>query len=243
MFRAHCARDGHPVLEFTDPAACEQHMVAVHHAAIPPHPLSRFRTYRRDPEYPLKPWKRPPRRAYAPKPLDPGQPITYIEATGGWNDGQWIDQAEITRTGAIWSGGPATVPRSLWVVPDDHPASVVLVRWDEHWQHGGRYALAEADDLWRDTVRRKGVYVVSEGMPDAHSSIYGSGRRRTETCSVHTDPDCPEARGKPRITKVKTTSPKINTMVEALLEQKANASQNNWCMRCVWLRADIDVAA
>src|SRR5437867_2615259 len=85
-------------------------------------------------------WKVPPRREYRPRPMDPGQRVTWtVTIPGRWErpghmegdtyigpSGKWIEAVTYTREGVIWS--VATSASSWWVTPVDDPVSPVVVR-------------------------------------------------------------------------------------------------------------------
>lgn len=155
----------------------------------------------------LTPRRPPAVRPYAPKPLDPGQAITWAREIPGywtgatWGDGTWIPGDRVTRTGVIWSAGPH--PRSLWVTPDDAPGYPVLVSLPtpKRAEAGDGPAeimsaeLARAATRRGENLRRHGaVFAVLEEVRRA----YGRYGCETEVLSYHCDPDCPHAAGKDR---------------------------------------------
>jgi len=165
-------------------------------------------------------WKPPARRQYTPKPMDPGQRVTWHVRIDGHHavpprmvGGQyrggtgWVDATEFTRTGTIWS--VATSATSWWAVPDDEPGNAVIVRragksYRHHWPEGTLYQTREHEN-WRDAVRRAenvrrhGVFAVIERTDPGR---YDYGYRRnvpdTHTLRWHTGQNCPDAAGMPR---------------------------------------------
>jgi hypothetical protein len=165
-------------------------------------------------------WRPPARREYWPKPMDPGQRITWtVTIPGRWErpgymdgdvyhgpTGKWIEAVKYDREGTIWADGPSG--STWWVTPDDEPVNPVVVRRQgkkfscEH-REGELFETREWSS-WRDgircaeNVRCRGVFaVVHETL--AKTSGWGWGERREEKIvRWHADPDCPEAAGKPR---------------------------------------------
>lgn len=132
-----------------------------------------------------KPWKAPKPREYAPKPLDPGQPV------------EW-DADGVTRTGVIW--GHADRPSSWWAQPDDAPASPVLVQkargsTDERLHEiTGAAEEARANLIRGNIVRERGIRPVIQARTDPAPG--GSDRRTWLHLQWHCDPACPRADGK-----------------------------------------------
>ena len=77
-------------------------------------------------------WKPPPRRDYAPKPMDPGQVVVWTHRIRGYwtvpsrydpeantcTPAQgWIPAVDTERIGTIWSDGSSA--STWWVLPDD----------------------------------------------------------------------------------------------------------------------------
>ena len=136
------------------------------------------------------PWKPPPRKQWAPKPMDPGQPVKWavyepgrwerpggmpvIDQVTGGPSGTWRESRTYSRAGTIWSPGPDG-PNTWWAIPDDAPAEPVVVR-----RHGRKFSFEyregdlHQDDGWSDwrariaraeNVRRRGLYpVVDENL-------------------------------------------------------------------------------
>lgn len=129
-------------------------------------------------------WKMPSRRDYNPKPMDPGQPVTWtVKVDGRWTipahmdgdvyhgpSGEYIKPYSYTRTGTVWS--VATSATCWWVVPDDDPRHPVIVR-----RHGKKFSLDHNEgelyqtrehQNWRqairaaETVRAHGMFPVIE---------------------------------------------------------------------------------
>jgi hypothetical protein len=111
-------------------------------------------------------------REYAPKPLDPGQPV------------EW-DAGGVTRTGVIWDR--ADRPNSFWAQPEEDPAHpVYLSRYGKDGplhEVPGAAGKARANIVRGNLVRQRGIYAV----------IHRTGYR--EAACWHTDPDCPRAAG------------------------------------------------
>jgi hypothetical protein len=129
-------------------------------------------------------WKPPARREYNPKPMDPGQPVTWLVRVDGrytvparmedgvyhGPSGEWIPGYTYERTGTIWS--QATSPASWWVAPDDDPANPVIIRrhgkkFSSDWREGQLHETREHAG-WRaairaaETVRAHGMFAVVE---------------------------------------------------------------------------------
>jgi hypothetical protein len=163
-----------------------------------------------------KPWK-PPRTtaAYAPKQMDPGQPIKWTQVIEGyWQHGYNPDEPEsnvrvseqrVARTGVIWS--VATHANEFWVQPDDDPAHPVLVKRAgkrDHSQNEGDlfevpgHAEAATAQVHRaEIIRRRGIFPVIDSQ-----SVYDDGYQRGRTNHIylrwHSDPHCSQAAGKDR---------------------------------------------
>jgi hypothetical protein len=186
------------------------------------------------------------RREYQPKPLDPGQPVSWTRATPGhwtgeqWGDGEWVPGATTERTGVIWSAGPH--PRGLWVTPDDAPDYPVQVTMPtpkraEQGAVPGETMTAEAARLATqraENVRQRGVYsVVQDTRP-----VRGSWPARTENVyRWHADPDCPDAAGKDRAAGSDPFGRYSARGVLAMLTgETTEGNSPSWlCRRCVWL--------
>jgi hypothetical protein len=163
-------------------------------------------------------WKVPPRREYKPKPLDPGQPVTWtVKVEGRWTiparmdgdvyhgpSGEYIKPYSYTRTGTVWS--VATSASCWWVVPDDDPRNPVVVRrhgkkWSMDYREGQLYQTREHEG-WRENirraenVRRRGVFAAVD-REDRTRSWSGPGTV-WKTVTWHCDPQCPQAAGKVR---------------------------------------------
>jgi hypothetical protein len=162
-------------------------------------------------------WKVPPRREYNPKPMDPGQRITWTVTIPGRHEhpgymdgdtyhgpaGKWIEAVTCTREGVIWS--VATSASSWWVTPDDDPAGPVVVRRAGKSQHQYREGqLFQSGECagWRDgirraeNVRRRGIFAVVDSEYTTRS--WSGPGTVWKTLTWHCDPDCPAAAGKPR---------------------------------------------
>ena len=81
----------------------------------------------------VRPWKPPARREYRPKPMDPGQRVSWertLPAVRGEDRGIYgrydVPARVETITGEIWSGGPSA--NTWWVVPDGIRAAVMIRR-------------------------------------------------------------------------------------------------------------------
>jgi len=165
-------------------------------------------------------WKAPARREYSPKPMDPGQRVTWhVRIDGHYAnpprmvDGEyrggtgWVDAVEFTRTGTVWS--VATSATAWWVVPDDEPGNAVVVRRagksSRHgWREGTLYQSREHEH-WRDAVRRaenvrrRGVFAVIERTyPGRYDYARRGNGPDTHMLRWHADADCPDAAGKER---------------------------------------------
>lgn len=129
--------------------------------------------------YDTKPWTAPRARKYAPKPTDPGQPVT------------WMCEGE-TRTGTVWS--VADVASALYVLPDSNPTAPVYVRKASKRDYGvepGTWlevpGQADADRLnvlRAERIRRSGIFSVVRSIPLG-------GRKADQRVTWHSDPDCP----------------------------------------------------
>jgi hypothetical protein len=121
---------------------------------------------------PWKPWKMPRGREYAPRPLDPGQPV------------EW-DADGVTRTGVIWDR--ADRPNSFWAQPGEDPAHpVYLSRYGKDGpfhEVPGVADKARANIVSGNLVRQRGIYAVIHRTGDHAAACW------------HTDPDCPRAAG------------------------------------------------
>jgi hypothetical protein len=157
-----------------------------------------------------KPWAPPARRAYQPKPLDPGQPVTWtVPETSYYEQPGYVDEAgtyhgpagytevpACTRTGTIWSAGPKGP--TWWVTPDEDPGAAVVIRRmsdgqlvQEKWWANWRDEIRRAEN-----VRRRGIYaVVTEVLQGGYSSWSSGPRPETKVLRWHADPDCPDAAG------------------------------------------------
>lgn len=162
-------------------------------------------------------WKVPPRREYNPKPMDPGQRVTWHVRIDGhyanpprFEDGEyrggtgWADAIEFTRAGTVWS--VATSASAWWVVPDDEPGNPVVIRragksYRHHWPEGTLYQSRELEH-WQDAMRRaenvrhRGVFAVIE-RTDPGRYDYASRRNGPDTHTLrwHAGQDCPDAAG------------------------------------------------
>ena len=145
----------------SDRGEFDRHMRA--HALVPPLKTS----YRR-----WKPWKMPRGREYAPRPLDPGQPV------------EW-DADGVTRTGVIWDR--ADRPNTWWAQPGEDPAHpVYLSRYGKDGplhEVPGVADKARANIVRGNLVRQRGIYAVIHRTGDHAAACW------------HTDPDCPRAAG------------------------------------------------
>jgi hypothetical protein len=168
--------------------------------------------------------KAPARRAYVPRPTDPGQRVSWTR-TVGYATNQ-------TRTGTIWSAG--ALPSSVWVQPDDSPsgdmALVMLRSMTEHasypatWQH--------------DTIRRCEHLRQSKGMfaeyrtELARSWGYGPAREEEHVVAFHCDRDCIEVRHETR--DCTDWEPSTGYVIRMLLDASARG-RSDLCRRCVYL--------
>ena len=213
-----------------------------------------------------KPWAPPPRRAYQPGPMDPGQPVTWTWTIGGhWEredgqpvidpvtggpTGQWVESVTRTRTGTVWSGGPASASTSWWVVPDDDPANPVVVR-----RHGRKFSFERAEGQlyqddgwaagWRDeirraeNVRRRGVYPVVREVIKGSSWGYSRGRDTDrKVIEWHADPECPDAAGKDRDDGEGAAWDRgvtVNDVVDVLTHRVQTSGTPPYCKRCIML--------
>jgi hypothetical protein len=160
-------------------------------------------------------WRPPPRRAYQPKLMDPGQVVVWRVRVDGhyavpphFEDGEyrggtgWVEASEYERIGTVWS--QATSASSWWVVPEDEDPDPVVVRragksYKHHFPEGMLYQSGECAG-WRDAirraehVRRHGLYAVVT-QTEKGSYDHWSRRQRPDTrfVSWHSDPECPSA--------------------------------------------------
>lgn len=176
-----------------------------------------------------KMWKAPPRRAYAPKPLDPGQRVQWTRETAPGE--------RETCAGVVWSAGP--VPSSLWVQPDGRPGDVVAVK-----VRGGelsqlpQYPAGWARDAIRraENLRRHGsLYATVEQVTETWSWSY-TRRETYRTLSWHCDAGCPEAAGKERDDRQPACS--VREAVAILIGETHPAVSPRFCTHCVYLEAD-----
>lgn len=146
----------------------------------------------------------------------PGDPIEFVERHGS---------DTLTRTGVIWSAGPA--PSTLWVQPDNDPANQVAVKLHRGQQPEampGFPASWQRDAIRRcDNVRRFGrVFGVIDSVG------YGG----VKTVSWHVDPTCPSAAGK---TPYEQPGHTVREVVDILLGRYQFRSNTRLCLRCVYL--------
>ena len=165
-------------------------------------------------------WKAPTRREYKPKPMDPGQRVTWTHKTDGYwtvkptydggvfTEGSgWVETVTSQRSGEIWSEGSS--PNTWWVLPDDDQLNPVIVRraGKKHRMEYGEGVLFQSNEGsgWRNAVRRaenvraRGIYPVVESTEAGrYDYTYRKPRRGTHTVVWHADPECPDAAGKAR---------------------------------------------
>lgn len=226
-FHAYCHRDNpdeHVV--FDDPDRFEAHMSS--------HDHRKAREFK-----PLKPWRPPPRRAYEPRADAPGQPITYAEVIGGywtgprWGEGEWVPTERHVRCGVIWSTGP--LYGSLWIVPDDAPATFVMVRKPRLRKYpmirGVDWELApDYGPDWQRETRTRVEHLRHAGH------LYATVRRyrSVEITTWHAEENCPNAASDDRADR-----PAIYaiTAIRYLLSRSGNTG--DLCRRCVWLLDDV----
>lgn len=199
-------------------------------------------------------WKMPPRREYNPKPMDPGQLVTWtVKVEGRWTiparmegdvyrgpSGEYIKPYSYTRTGTVWS--VATSASCWWVVPDDDPRNPVIVR-----RHGKKFSLdyregelyqTREQEGWREgirraeNVRRRGVFAVVDGEYTSRSWM---GRGETwKNIAWHADPQCPAAEGKPRDDSSEWD---VHAVVDVLTGRVNRQVPSSFCRHCIMLEA------
>jgi hypothetical protein len=199
-------------------------------------------------------WKAPARREYKPKPMDPGQPVTWtVKVDGRWTipahmegdvyrgpSGEYVEPYSYTRTGTVWS--VATSASCWWVVPDDDPRDPVIVRrqgkkFSLDRREGELYQTREGEG-WREgirraeNVRRRGVFAVVDSEYTS-SSWMGRGETR-KFLAWHADRECPAAGGKPRDD---STEWDVNAMVDVLTGRVNHQVPSSFCKHCIMLEA------
>lgn len=197
-------------------------------------------------------WKAPSRREFNPRPMDPGQPVTWtVKVDGRWTiparmegdvyhgpSGQYIEPYSYTRTGTVWS--VATSASCWWVVPDDDPHNPVTVR-----RHGKKFSLDHREgelhqtrehEGWRENirraenVRRRGVFAV---VDSEHASRSWMGRGETwKNVMWHADQDCPAAEGKPRDDDSEWD---VHAIVDVLVGRVNRQVPSSFCKHCIML--------
>lgn len=177
----------------------------------------------------LRPWRTVAQRAYVPKPLDPGQRVTWERKTGPGE--------RETCSGVVWSAGP--VPSSLWVQPDGMPGEVVAVkvtRGKPGYQLP-RYPAGWARDAVRraENVRRHGhLYATVEQVTESWSWSWSCGRSTSyRTLCWHADPACADAAGRERDTDAGIRP--WREVVAILTGERTPATDPRFCRRCVYL--------
>lgn len=132
-------------------------------------------------------------KPFTPRPTDPGGRLAFVERLGG-ND--------VERVGVVWSEG--SVPSSVWVLPDDDPERVVLVKLPTKLRaerDGRRAKLVASHRLnWqRDVIRRcDAVYRAGGVFGVVDRMVYYPSEGHGPVVSWHADPACPEAANKAR---------------------------------------------
>lgn len=210
-------------------------------------------------------WRAPARREYNPKPMDPGQRVTWtVTIPGRWErpgsmdgdvyhgpSGKWLEAVTYTREGTIWS--QATSASAWWVVPDDDPVNPVVVRRAGKSQHQYREGqLFESGECagWRDgirraeNVRRRGVFAVVDSEYTSRS--WSGPGTAWKTVMWHADPECPQAAGKPRDNGTGCAHGRsgpgygtwdVNTVADVLVDRVSLASPPPFCAACIMLEA------
>lgn len=166
--------------------------------------------------------------------LQLGAPIEFVERRDG---------ETLTRAGVIWSEGPA--PSSVWVQPDDDPASPVAVKLPAKRaaEQGQRpEVMAQWSAGWqRDAIRRC-------DNVNRFGHVFGVVDQETKyakTISWHADPECPGVAGKPRHTfdGMPRTEPAIAVIDLLLGKQNRASSFLRLCLRCVYLDETAEIGA
>jgi hypothetical protein len=197
-------------------------------------------------------WKIPPRREYNPKPMDPGQPVTWTVRIDGHHEhpgymdgdvyrgpsGRWIEPVTYTRTGTVWS--VATSASCWWVLPDDDPQNPVVVRrhgkkWSMDHREGELYQTREHEG-WREAIRRaenvrcRGVFAV---VDSEHTSRSWTGCGETwKKVMWHADPQCPAAEGKSRDDDPTWN---VHTIADVLVGRVNVQVPSSFCKHCIML--------
>ena len=160
------------------------------------------------------------RKAYAPKPMDPGQAVTWTVRIDGhyavpphYENGDyrggtgWIDAVEYSRQGIIWS--PGSSASTWWVIPDDSPSDAVLIRRaGKRDYRDTEGTFFEVPTVWHEMIRRaenvrsRGIFPVIERTEQSYRSDFRGFRESVPEHTVvwHTDPECPGAAGKQAFT-------------------------------------------
>jgi hypothetical protein len=195
----------------------------------------------------LHTWKPPSRRQYNPKPLDPGQPITWTKEIPGrwtgatWGQGTWIPSETVNRIGVIWSDGP--LPSSVWVQPDDVNETVaVKLPTLKMVQRGrGPAEMPSYGPDWQQAAPRRANHVAASGtvyavVNETRESYRHGYRRGTEEIMLwHCDPECPDAASKERRPDRLGYGYTIKTVIDGLIGRTHPHSDGAWCRRCIWL--------
>lgn len=158
------------------------------------------------------------------KPNQPGDRIEFVERCDG---------DTLTRTGIVWSDGPA--PSTLWVQPDNDPANQVAVKLHRGQQPEampGFPASWQRDAIRRcDNIRRFGrVFGVIDSV----------GHGGVTAASWHVDQDCLSAMGK---MPYEQEGPTVREVVDILLGRYQFRSTAHLCLRCVYLDETAEIGA
>lgn len=193
----------------------------------------------------LKPRKAPALRAYAPKPADPGQRVTWTHQVPGywtgatWGEGSWVAGETVTRTGTVWSAGPR--PATIWAQPDDCPGDMAAV-WLRSMEQVTAYPAGWARDAVRraENVRRRGpLFAVVESVSEDRG--WSCARTVTyKTLSWHCDQACPRAAGKERGADSRPRA--VRDVVAILTGARVPSVQPRFCGYCVLLEQPESVA-
>jgi IclR helix-turn-helix domain len=192
-------------------------------------------------------WKAPSRRQYNPKPLDPGQAITWTKEIPGrwtgesWGQGDWIPGQTVNRTGVIWSDGP--LPSSVWVHADDVNETVaVKIPTPRMVQRGhGPAEMPSYGPTWQRDALRRANHVAACGtvyaVVNETREVYRHGYRRSneEIMLWHTDPACPDAAGKEPRPDHLGYGYTVKTVIDGLIGRTQPQSDGAWCRRCIWM--------
>jgi len=192
-------------------------------------------------------WRAPSRRDYRPKPLDPGQTITWTKEIPGrwtgptWGQGTWIPGKVVTRTGTIWADGP--LPSSVWVQADDVNETVaVKMPTPKMVQRGHVPAeMPSYGPTWQRDALRRANHVAALGAVFAvvnevrESYRHGYRRGTEETMLWHCDRECPDAAGKEPRPDHLGYGYTVKTVIDGLIGRTQPQSDGAWCRRCIWL--------